>query len=151
MGNFTHFLDEYSRERYDIISDMEEKHFQEWIELKEDLHSNKSNVKISEGEVWWCAIGENVGIEINGKSNFFSRPIIIVKKLSQFGFLAVPLTSQKHTGSWYASFDFKNKTQYAALAQIRVMSTSRLYRYIGTVPNSDLETVRDGLKKLYFD
>ena len=119
--------------------------------MKEKIHYGKSDVKISEGEVWWCAVGENVGIEINGKSEFFSRPVLIAKKLSKFGFLAVPLTSQKHEGSWYVNFGFKNKTQYAALAQMRVMSATRLYRYIGKVPDSDLQVVKDGLRRLYFE
>ena len=130
---------------------MEGKHFKEWIRLKEEVHYKKTIVKISEGEIWWCAVGENVGVEINGKSKFFSRPVLIVKKLSRLGFLAVPLTSQKHEGSWYMEFDFGDKTQYAALAQMRVMSTSRLYRRIGTVPDSDLQKVKLGLQKLYFE
>ena len=130
---------------------MEEKNFDDWIKVKKQVHSDNLLPKISEGEVWWAAVGENVGIEINGKSEFFSRPIVIVKKLSRYGFLAVPLTSQKHEGSWYAKFVFKNKTQYAALAQMRVMSTARLYRRIGTIPESDLKIVKDGLKSLYFE
>lgn len=73
----------------------------------------------------------------------------MLKKLSKYGFLGVPLTSQFHVGSWYVEFDFKNKKQYAALAQIRVLSTSRLYERIGMLPNSDFEVVRDGFWKLY--
>ena len=130
---------------------MEEKHFDKWMEVKSNRHFRGECPIVKEGQIWWCAIGENVGIEINGKSEFFSRPIIIVKKLSRYGFLAVPLTSQKHEGSWYANFVFKDKTQYAALSQMRVMSAARLYRRIGTVPKSDLDIVINGIKKLYFE
>ena len=43
---------------------MEEKRFDEWINLKEKLHFNAKAPRISEGEVWWCSFGENVGVEI---------------------------------------------------------------------------------------
>ena len=129
---------------------MEEKRFDEWMKQKEHLHSTGGIPVIKEGEVWWCGIGENVGVEINGKNELFSRPVVIIKKLSRYGFLGVPLTSQNHSGSWYAPFEFKNKTQYAALAQVRVMSVSRLYKRMGTIPESDLDIIKTGLRELYF-
>lgn len=49
--------------------------------------------KITEGEVWWVAIGENVGVEINGKSRYFSRPVIVFRKLSHLGFMGIPLST----------------------------------------------------------
>lgn len=126
-----------------------DKRFDEWIILKSRIHFGNTARTIREGEIWWCALGENVGIEINGKSDTFARPVLILRKLSNQGFLGVPLTSQKHEGSWYAKFEFKNKIQYAALCQIRVFSTSRLYKKIGMVPTTDLNIVRDAFKNLY--
>ena len=59
------------------------KRFAEWIVLKEKLHDKQHEAPfVSEGEIWWASVGENVGSEINGKSNLFSRPVIIYKKLS---------------------------------------------------------------------
>lgn len=129
---------------------MEEKDFDGWIRIKESVHYYGRMPDIKEGEVWWCAIGENVGVEINGKSGAFSRPVVVMKKLSRFGFLGIPLTSQSHTGSWYVKFEFKNKQQFASLAQIRVLSVSRLYKKIGTMPNSDLGLIKEGFRNLYF-
>ena len=128
---------------------MEEKHFDEWIILKEKLHFGRSVPKISEGDIWWCGCGENVGIEINGKSKRFSRPVLIMKKLSHCGFMGIPLTSQKKVGTWYAKFTFLGKREYAALCQARVMSSSRLYEKIGQIPLSDLEIVRKAFVELY--
>ena len=39
---------------------------------------------------------------------------------------------------------FKSKKQFASLAQVRVLSVSRLYEKIGTVPDSDPQIVKDG-------
>lgn len=128
---------------------MNEKHFDEWMELKEELHFNANIPRILEGEVWWCSFGENIGVEINGKSAIFSRPVLIMKKLSKFGFMGVPLTSQEKQGSWYVEFEFLGKKEWAALCQARVMSVSRLHGKMGQVPTSDLNSVREGFIKLY--
>ncbi|MBR2709074.1 type II toxin-antitoxin system PemK/MazF family toxin [Candidatus Saccharibacteria bacterium] len=126
-----------------------EKKFNEWIAVKENVHFANRLPSIREGEVWWCAIGENVGIEINGKSDAFSRPVLIMKKFSRFGFLGIPLTSKKHVGDRYVPFAFKGRIQCASLAQIRVLSVSRLYKKMGMVPHSDLDTVKEGFRNLY--
>ena len=58
------------------------KRFLEWIGLKEKLHTADNKPPLfKEGEIWWSAIGENVGIEVNGKGKPFSRPVYIYKKL----------------------------------------------------------------------
>ena len=127
----------------------DEKRFSEWIELKEKLHNMNRRRTISEGEIWWCAMGENIGIEINGKSKTFARPVLIFKKLSRFGFVCIPLTSQLHYGSWYAHFRFQGKHQVAALAQLRTISVARLYKKIGDIDDSDRIAVREAFRKLY--
>jgi len=127
----------------------EAKRFDEWIEIKSNLHQTKRVRSIHEGEIWWCAIGENVGVEINGKHEVFSRPVLVLRKLGQLSFMGVPLTSRPHTGSWYASFVFHNEAQFAALAQARVMSVPRLYKRMGAIPNSDFSLIKTGFGKLY--
>lgn len=126
-----------------------EKHFEEWIVVKSDLHGKGVLRDITDGDVYWCAVGENVGVEINGKSETFARPVVVLKKLSKYGFMGVPLTSQEHNGSWYAPFVFKNRQEYAVLAQARVFSVSRLYKKMGTLPDSDLQTIRIGFHNLF--
>lgn len=126
------------------------KKFLEWIGLKEKLHSNSDKfVYFNEGEVWWCALGENIGVEINGKGTMFSRPVLIYKKLSKSGFLAVPLSTQIKEGSWYISVEFKEKTISANLAQLRIVSTARLYDKMGEVTAEDFSKVKSGFLRLY--
>lgn len=127
----------------------EEKHFDDWIDLKERLHNMNRLRTIHENEVWWCAMGENVGVEINGKSSTLARPVLIFKKLSRYGFLGIPLTSKPHQGSWYAPFRFQGRNQVAVLAQIRVISGSRLYRKIGDIDDSDKTIIREAFRNLY--
>ena len=110
---------------------------------------NNKTPAITEGEVWWVAVGENIGIEINGKSKLFSRPVLVFKKLSNMGFLGIPLTSQKHTGNWYTEIKFKGNSEFVALAQVRVFSTKRLYDRIGQIDESDMDKITKNFKKLY--
>lgn len=126
-----------------------EKHFDEWNKVKKNTHDSTRLPAIKEGEIWWCAIGENIGVEINGKSGFFSRPVLVFKKLSRFGFMGIPLTSQQHKGDWYVPFVFQNKISIAVLSQMRNFSVLRLYRRMGTLPESDFGLVVEGFDRLY--
>ena len=123
----------------------------DWNIIKEDFHFTPEEKLqlVRNGEIWWVGVGENVGIEINGKSEYFSRPVLVLKKLSRYGFMGIPITSQKHKGSWYVSFKFKDRTETAVLSQAKVFSISRLYSRLGQVPDTDLEKVRTGFLKLY--
>ena len=136
---------------------MDKKEFDRWNSIKQGLDA-KNTIdtapkipRIKEGEIWWSACGKNIGTEINGKNELFERPILILKKLSQFTFMAMPLTSKEKSGSWYVHFVFRDRNQYAAICQAKSMSVFRLYRKMGMVPKSDLEMVRDGFLKLYSD
>lgn len=123
----------------------------DWNMTKEQLHFSPSNKlqHTKEGEVWWTGIGENVGIEINGKSEYFSRPVLVFKGLSHFGFLGIPLTTKKHRGSWYVDFRFQNKEVCAVLSQTKVFSSARLYSRLGQVAEDDMKKIQDGFRKLY--
>ncbi len=68
-------------------NELNEKHFFEWMKIKEELHNIGKIPAIKEGEIWWAALGENVGVEINGKHKDYSRPVIVFRKLSRFLFL----------------------------------------------------------------
>ncbi len=128
---------------------MEEKRFDEWNGRKKKMHMSAHMPRISEGEVYWCGFGENVGVEINGKNKLFSRPVLIYKKLSREGFLGIPLSTQLHDGSWYVSFRFQEKQQVAVLSQVRVFSVFRLYGKIGQLDDTDMERIRQGFYELY--
>lgn len=124
------------------------KDFRGWIRIKEIIHYKKSLRTIREGEIWWCRIGENVGSEICGKGNDFLRPVLIINKLSKYNFIGVPLTSQTHRGSWYVPFVFRDKREYAVVAQVENISVYRLHHRMGQVWKDDLEKVVNGLVRL---
>lgn len=124
---------------------------EEWFERKLQLHEQERTPPFKEGEIWWCGIGENVGIEINGKSSLASRPVLVFKKFGRYGFFGIPLSSQAHEGTWYAHFRFQGKNQVACLVQSRSFSAYRLYTKIGTADKSNMRKIRVGFKKLFLE
>ena len=122
-----------------------------WNTLKGDLHILGRRPKFATGEIWWASFGDNMGVEINGKHEFYSRPVYIFKKLSSLGFLGVPLTSQNKTGSWYVPFYFNGRFENAILAQIKVMSVYRLYDRIGELDDKNIVRIKEGFQKLFLE
>jgi len=130
-----------------------DRNYKWWFGVKSDVQRRKTLHDFKEWQIWWCAIGENVGVEINGKGAKFERPIIIHKKFSKLGLMAIPLTTKDHTieaPDWYVHFRFKGRDEYAAIHQVETISAYRLYRRMGSLDDSDIQRIIDGFEKLYF-
>ncbi|TSC75262.1 MAG: mRNA interferase, partial [Parcubacteria group bacterium Gr01-1014_33] len=104
---------------------------------------------VSEREIWWVSIGENVGSEIDGKSKLFSRPVIIFKKLAHGFYLVIPTTTQPRKGSWYVAFRQQGKDMIACLHQVRTIDYRRLSSKLGRIDGNDFTRIQEGFWKLY--
>lgn len=126
------------------------KRFLEWIGLKEKIHNSKhAPPLVSQGDIWWISIGENVGSEINGKNSLFSRPAIIYKKLAHGFYFVIPTTTKDREGSWYVSFRHQEKDMVACLHHARSIDHRRLSTKLGTLDDEDFQRVKDGFNILY--
>ncbi len=126
------------------------KRFLLWIGLKQTLHERAHKPPlVSEGDIWWASIGENVGSEVNGKSNLFSRPVIIYRKLAHGFYFVVPTTTQDRKGTWFVGFRQHAKSMAACLHQARAMDYRRLSSKLGTMDDEDFERVKMGFRTLY--
>lgn len=54
------------------------KDFDGWIGLKKNMDTLAKVPTVNEGEVWWCGVGANVGVEISGKGKRHSRPARVI-------------------------------------------------------------------------
>ena len=125
------------------------KRFLEWIFVKQKLHNNISKTPfVSEGDLWWASLGENIGREINGKSELFTRPVLIFKKFSPETFLVLPLTTKNKKGSWYIEISKKGRRQVAVLSQIRTIDGKRLATKLGTISDLDIKKTKGAFVKL---
>ena len=95
-----------------------------------------------EREVGWCSVGENVGVEINGKGDQFTRPILILRKLDSYSFIGLPLTTAKRIGSWYTDLKIKNKESTIILSQARHFDYRRMSDRMCTVSEDDFKRIR---------
>lgn len=126
------------------------KRFFEWIGLKEKLHLISFQPPyVNEGDIWWASIGENVGSEINGKNKLFSRPVIILKKLSHGFYFVVPTTTKLRDGSWYVEFIQRGVKMQACLHQSRSIDYRRLSSKLGELDDSDFSRAKDAFLDLY--
>jgi mRNA-degrading endonuclease toxin of MazEF toxin-antitoxin module len=126
------------------------KRFTEWIGLKTKLHEKAHTPPlVSQGDVWWINIGENIGSEVNGKSEQFSRPALIFKKFAHGFYFVIPTSTQTHTGSWYVPFRLKDRDTVACLHQGRSIDYRRLSSKVGTLTDTDFMQVKEGFRNLY--
>lgn len=126
------------------------KRFLEWITKKEKLHDAAHRPPlVSESEIWWASVGENIGSEINGKSRLFSRPVVIFKKLAHGFYLVVPTTTQTKTGSWFVPFRQGDTDMTACLHQVRSIDYRRLSSRLGKLDDHDFSRIRAGFTRLY--
>jgi mRNA interferase MazF len=125
------------------------KRFLGWIGVKQklDAHDHQPPL-VREGDLWWCAVGENVGIEASGKGENFTRPVIVLKKFGRLAFFGIPVTTTKRVGSWYAPFKHKGVTQIAVLMQARTFSYKRLYEKMGELDDVDFRNVKEAFARL---
>ena len=124
--------------------------FIEWIGLKQKLHETTHKPPyVSERDLWWASIGENVGSEVNGKSDRFSRPVLIYRKLAHGFYLVAPTTTKPREGSWYVHVRLAEKDEYICLNQVRTVDHRRLFSKIGQIDTDDFDRVREAFWKLY--
>ena len=127
-----------------------EKDFDSWNILKKKLDENKKSPFFKARDVWWCSIGLNVGDEENGKSQFFSRPVLVIRKFNSRLFLGLPLTTQVKENKYYHKITFKNAQQCAMMSQLRILESRRMRSRMGDLPKGQFEEIlkRNGLEEV---
>lgn len=104
---------------------------------------------VSVRDIWWVSIGENIGSEISGKSDLFSRPVIIFRKLSHGLYFVIPTSTKAKDGTWYVPFSHNDKNVVACLHQCRVIDYRRLSTKLGQIDTDDYKRIQNGFIKLY--
>lgn len=119
-----------------------QKDFEKWNQLKQKIDSTNKQIIYKDRDVWWCSIGINIGHEENGKNDFFTRPILILRKFNKQIFLGVPLTTKCKENKFYFRINFKDKEQSVMLSQIRVFESKRLRKRMGELPSNQFLAIK---------
>lgn len=129
---------------------MVKKDFKRWHEQKSKIQSERPYVFFQEREIWFCALGANVGYEQDGSGDEYLRPVVIVKKFNNEIFFAVPLTrGKKKDKPFYHSFSFRSKvTSTAILSQLRLIDAKRLRYKVGNVLTREFKELKAKIRRL---
>lgn len=125
------------------------KDFKVWHNKKSRIDEVENRPSFHEREIWYCAIGVNVGFEQDGGGKDFLRPVIVFKKFNNEIFWALPLTHTQKDTKYYFQFIFQGNTQSAAiLSQVRLVDGRRLSHKIGDISEEDFEKLAKKFKAL---
>ncbi len=125
------------------------KKFDDWNKSKKHIHDTGSNKLYHEREIWWCALGVNIGFEQDGTSKDAERPALVLKGFSKDVCLVVPLTtSVKKNPYHFALGKVDGKDAFVILSQIRLVDTRRFVNKIGVVDKDMFQKIRKVIKDL---
>lgn len=128
------------------------KEYNKWNEKKQAIELvQEKEILFKEGEIWWSSVGMNVGNEIFGKGEDFTRPVLVFKKLSQNSCIVLPVTTQEKVGSWFTPVALNGGLRWVMLYQIRMTHVSRFQRRLGQLSPADYSRVRKMLKDFLFE
>jgi len=124
------------------------KKFDNWNEVKKQI-DNKTKISIpKEREVYWACIGENIGFEQNGKSELFTRPVLVFKRFNKNIFFGVPLSTQIKDGNFFFTFTLNGELSNALLVQGKLFDIRRLEKKIGMISKDDFNQLKLKFKDL---
>ena len=120
-----------------------------WFEQKEFINQKNPRLFFHPREIWFCALGKNVGHEQNGSGESFARPVLILKKFNAHTFLAVPLTTKiKERPHYYFLENCAGKEACAILSQIRLFDRKRLINRKGLLSRKDFTSIQKAISEM---
>ena len=128
-----------------------QKDFDRWNKEKKTLHTEGVAPFYHEREIWWCALGVNVGFEQDGTGRQFDRPVLVLRGFNKNTFFGVALTGRKKEGAYYHPIGIlEGREATANLSQVRLMDTKRLIRKMGTLDDATFTKLARKLKVVLF-
>jgi mRNA-degrading endonuclease toxin of MazEF toxin-antitoxin module len=109
------------------------KKFDEWNEYAKNLDKNNIQKIFAVREVWWCAVGMNMGSEQEGKNKSFERPVLIISKINNDLVYVAPITSKIKDYSDRVTINILGNKSQIVLSQLKVISSKRLLRCISLI------------------
>jgi mRNA interferase MazF len=127
------------------------KDFHVWNPLKVQLDAKKVLPTFREREIWWCSVGVNIGFEMYGKGQVFTRPVLIIRKFGISTFLGAPLTSSLKPGYYRVPYVLQGKQGFLVLDQIRTYDARRLVNTqpIQKMHPSEFEKIKQAMKACF--
>ncbi len=129
------------------------KDFKKWFELKPRLNGRNLPVDfyVKQGDIWWCSLGANIAVEIDGKNELYDRPVLVMKIFNIDHVLVIPLSHSKGNSLYYVPIKSMSAESVAVISQMRAISTRRLLRKMRLiVSREDFLNVQISVKNILF-
>ncbi|MEK7501790.1 MAG: type II toxin-antitoxin system PemK/MazF family toxin [Patescibacteria group bacterium] len=101
-------------------------------------------------QIWWASIGQNIGVEANGKNNRFERPVLVICVFNADSLLIAPLTSRVGTHKFLIRFDYLGQGKSINIFQLRTLSSKRFSRKMTDISDFDFERVLSAIRNHVF-
>ena len=129
-----------------------EKNFDGWNLDKKAINRSVTKRFCHPREIWWCALGVNIGFEQDGTGEYFDRPVIVIRKFNENIFLGAALTGKRKEGKFYFPIGLvEGKEASVVLSQIRLIDAKRLLRKMTIVHEKIFQELKNALRKTLFD
>ncbi len=125
------------------------KNFDSWFGVKKRIEEEKRNVYIRAGEIRWVSVGVNIGSELDGKGDSFTRPGLVIHVIGSRLALVIPMSTKVKDVAGYVPFTWKGRTTALCIHQLRVVSQKRILSRKGRISHNRLQVVKEEVKKFF--
>ncbi len=118
------------------------KDFDGWNAIKKTISEKDIEIFFYEKEIWWASLGLNIGSEQDGKGEYFVRPILILKKINRYTFIAIPLTKTLRIDKVHFPFYFNYSISVALISQLKILDKRRLLKKMGSLHQNTFTKIK---------
>ncbi|OGI78106.1 hypothetical protein A3C57_01795 [Candidatus Nomurabacteria bacterium RIFCSPHIGHO2_02_FULL_33_12] len=127
-----------------------QKNFDAWNNKKIKIHNNETYNHPQEKEIWWCSIGMNIGSEVYGKGDDYTRPVLVINAEGSESFIGIPLTSKVKNKKYSCIIKTDDNILHTALVyQIRSFDKRRLTAIKYVLSDQEYLKIKEYINKLY--
>lgn len=125
------------------------KDFDTWNELKQHIHITGVNGFYREREIWWCALGINIGFEEDGKGPESERPVLVIKGFSKQLCIVVPLSTSMKKSPYYVPIGIvDDKPATAMISHIRSVDPKRFINRISYLDQTYFDLTKQAIRDM---
>jgi mRNA interferase MazF len=127
-----------------------QKDFDKWNKKKIKIDSNLIYNHPQEKEIWWCSVGVNIGTEVYGKGDDYTRPVLVINAEGSESFIGIPISSKVKNRKYSCVIKTDDDVRHTALIyQIRSFDKRRLTERKYILSNKEYCRVQKYFNRLY--
>ena len=125
------------------------KDFDAWNTEKKIIDDTSQHKFYHPRDIWWCALGVNVGYEQDGTGATHERPVLVLKGFSKQVCLIVPLTTSQKKNLYHITLGIVDqKPASAIISQIRLIDTKRFINKIAVLDEAKFTEIKKAVRAI---